>query len=89
MCLICVEFQKLSISECQRNLTEMRSGLGDHATEVDAMIQQRAMDEVKDDLENFIMDCDIEQQLSKEWSNYMDSLFFSLGIPNDVMSQGE
>ena len=41
MCLICVEFQKLTIEEAKRNLGEMAAGLGDHASVVEEKIKEK------------------------------------------------
>lgn len=54
MCLICVEFQKLTIPEATRNLNEMRGSVGDsHAQEVEEMIHERALKELEDMLKDF------------------------------------
>lgn len=56
MCLICIEFQKntLTIPEARRNLQEMRDGIGEvHAQEVDTMVHKRVMEELDDLLKDF------------------------------------
>lgn len=43
MCLICIEFDKLSNIEAERNLGEMRSSLGEHADVVEMKIVGRKL----------------------------------------------
>ena len=49
MCIICVDLAKktLKSNEARRHLGEMREKLGDHAREVEALIEQAKRDEAK------------------------------------------
>ena len=52
MCIICVEFQKgsLTLNEAWRNLGEMRSSIGeDHAEEVEELLWNKWVDDFGDD----------------------------------------
>ena len=54
MCLICVEFDRMTLVEARRNLTEMRISIGEeHAKEVDKKIEERAIEELNDLLKDF------------------------------------
>lgn len=46
MCLICVEFDKLTTVELRRNFEEMKGSLGDHSREVEDSIVDRELKEV-------------------------------------------
>lgn len=58
MCLICVEFNKLTVTEAKRNMCEMRSNIirdygQEHIEELEAKIHEKAVEELNDMLENF------------------------------------
>lgn len=80
MCLICIEFNKLSDDEVSRNLGEMRSNLGDHADEVQGKLNDRRLSRTKDlideELEGFIGDYQTES-LERMFSDFDVELWFN------------
>ena len=50
MCLICLEFDIMSIIEIRRNLSEMKTSLGTHADEVSKRMRQREVEETSTEL---------------------------------------